>query len=154
MHLERAKLNQKLEMEVTVKGNSNGKEIAPFLMLPFIENSFMYCGQMKEQSWINMDITIEGDWFSMKLANGMSEQINEQTMFSAKRLANVRKRLNLLYPGSHDLRLTAEQEMFIVFLNIRLDDIYPNSFESEKENKSREIPSNKSLKAILNYASD
>ncbi len=153
MQLERIRHNDELEMEVNVKGDLNGKTIAPFLLLPFIENSFKHSSQMTEQFWINMDIRIEGDHFSMKLANGMSEKVNEQTPFATNGLANVQKRLTLLYPDKHELKMTSEQEMFIVFLNIRLDNAEMNSFEEEKIN-STIIENEKSANTILKYAAD
>jgi hypothetical protein len=69
-----------------------------------------------------MDIRVEGDQFSMKLTNGMSEKIDNQLLPGSNGLANVQKRLTLLYPEIHELKMTTEQEMFIVLLNIRLTD--------------------------------
>jgi LytS/YehU family sensor histidine kinase len=109
-------------MEVNIKGELAGKNIAPFLLLPFIENSFKHCGQMTEQFWINMDIRMEENNFSMKLTNGISESLPDQSLLNTNGLANVQKRLSLLYPGNHELKMTTEQEMFIVLLNIRLID--------------------------------
>jgi len=131
MQLEKIRHNDEPEMEVNIKGNLNGKNIAPFLLLPFIENSFKHSSQMTEQFWINMDIRIEGDDLSMKLTNGISEKINEQAI-GANGLANVRKRLTLLYPDKHELKMTSEQEMFIVLLNIRLTDMLNDPVEEEK----------------------
>ena len=130
MQLERIKQNDEPETEVTVKGELAGKWIAPFLLLPFIENSFKHSGQMTEQSWINLNIKIEDDRFSMKLTNGVLQTI-EQPMVPANGLANVQKRLNLLYAGNHELRITSEQEMFIVFLKIRLVDTLSNNLDEE-----------------------
>ena len=76
MQLEKIRHNDEPEMEVNIKGDLNGQMIAPFLLLPFIEISFKHCGQMTEQFWINLDIRIEGEHFTMKLANGMSEKGN------------------------------------------------------------------------------
>ncbi len=120
MQLERIRYNDEPEIQVNIKGELNAKSIAPFLLVPFIENSFKHCGQMTEQSWINMDIQMEGEDFSMKLTNGISETRIEQTLPDTNGLTNVQKRLSLLYPGTHELRMTTEQEMFIVLLNIRL----------------------------------
>ena len=80
MQLEKIRHNDEPEMEVNIKGDLNGKMIAPFLLLPFIENSFKHCGQMTEQFWINMDIRIEGNHFTMKLTNGISEQADDQSL--------------------------------------------------------------------------
>ena len=60
--------------------------------------------------------------FIMKLANGMMPGTNGLQDVSANGLANVQKRLTLLYPEKHELKISVEQEMFIVHLNIQLDD--------------------------------
>ncbi len=132
MQLEKIRHNDQPEMEVNIKGNLNGQMIAPFLLLPFIENSFKHCVHMTEQFWINLDIRIEETRFSMKLTNGMSEQVSDQSLPATNGLANVQKRLTLLYPDKHELKMTSEQEMFIVFLNIHLTDLAINAFEEEQ----------------------
>lgn len=149
MQLEKIRHNDEPEMEVNIKGDLNGQMIAPFLLLPFIENSFRQCGQMMDQFWINMDIRIEGKHFTMKLTNGVSEQTDDQSLVAANGLANVQKRLALLYPGGHELKMTLEQEMFIVFLKISLDNMSVDSLKEEKNISSifeNGIPTNTILK--------
>ena len=153
MQLEKIRQNDVPEMEVNVKGDLTGKEIAPFLLLPFIENSFKHSSETAEQFWINMDIKMEGEHFSMKLTNGISEQTDDQSLMAASGLANVQKRLTLLYPGKHELKMTSEQEMFIVLLKISLNDVSVNSFDEEKT-ISPIIENEKSTTTILKYASD
>jgi LytS/YehU family sensor histidine kinase len=153
MQLEKIKYNDEPEIQVNIKGELNGKRIAPFLLLPFIENSFNHYSQMTEQFWINMDIRMEGESFSMKLTNGISESLAEQSLLSTNGLTNVQKRLSLLYPGIHELRMTTEQEMFIVFLNIRLTD------NAEIEGKEEEIDfaitrNEKTIVPVLKHASE
>lgn len=121
MELEKISREDQAETEITTKGEMNGKYIAPFLLLPFIENSFRHCSLMKEQPWINMDIHTEGNNFSMKLTNGVADEFRVQA-YSFAGLANVQKRLTLLYPGRYDLKISLEQEMLIVLLNIQLSD--------------------------------
>lgn len=133
MQLEKIRHKGEPEMEVDIKGDLNDKNIAPFLLLPFIENSFKYSSQMTEQSWVNMNIKVEGDHLSMKLTNGISEKIPDQS-FNSNGLINVQKRLTLLYPGKHELKITSEQEMLIVLLNIHLDKVILNSHEDEETN--------------------
>jgi hypothetical protein len=122
MQLEKIRYNDEPEMEVNIRGDLNSKMIPPFLLLPFIEASFSYCGQTTEQFWINLDIRMEGNSFSMKLANGMIQEGNGTTPLSISGLANAQKRLSLLYPHEHDLKISYEQEMLIVFLKIQLAD--------------------------------
>ena len=131
MRLEKIKYNDDPEIQVNIKGEMEGKKIAPFLLLPFIENSYNHYGQMTEQFWINMDIRIEGDCFSMKLTNGTVECVPDELLWNTNGLANVQKRLSLLYPGLHELKMTAEHEMFIVLLTIQLTDNIEISEEEE-----------------------
>ena len=76
---------------------------------------------MTERPWINMQIKMEGDKFSMKLINGITQEVPVSPEFHANGLANVQKRLTLLYPEKYELKASTEQEMFIVFLSIQLN---------------------------------
>jgi len=152
MQLEKIRHNDEPEMEVNIKGDLSGQMIAPFLLLPFIENSFKHSGQMTEQFWINLDIRMEGKQFSMKLTNGVSDKMDEQSLIPANGLANVQKRLTLLYPGNHELKMTMEQEMYIVLLDIKLDDSMMGV--DEREINPPTTRNKEDIATILKYASD
>jgi len=122
MTLEKIRLGDSLEMELTVIGDATDKMIAPFLLLPFIENSFDQSSQMPENSWINLDISIDKHLFHMKLANGRVPGKNNQPDIPVNGLGDVQKRLTLLYPQQHELKIAGEQEMLIVQLKIQLGD--------------------------------
>jgi hypothetical protein len=153
MKLERIRYNDEPEIQVNIKGELSGKSIAPFLLLPFIENSFNHCRQMTEQFWINMDIMMEGDNFSMKLTNGIAESLADQSLLTTNGLRNVQKRLTFIYPGNHELKMTSEQEMFIVLLNISLNDVSVDSLEEEKI-VSAINQGERRTNTIIKYASD
>lgn len=137
--MEKLRRNDNIEIEVNVKNDLGSKMIAPFLLLPFIENSFKYSGVNTEQAWINMDISIEENSFIMKLANSVAPEDKEDEHLSANSLVNVQKRLSLLYPQQHELRINREQEMLIVFLKIQLNDL--NFGAGEKDEESATIES-------------
>ena len=118
--LEKIRLNDSIEMELSITGDMTGKMIAPFLLLPFIENSFKQSSNLAEQAWVNMDIGMEGETFCTKLANGMLPETNGVQTFSEDGLTNVKKRLTLIYPQNHELKISHEPEMLIVLLKIKL----------------------------------
>jgi LytS/YehU family sensor histidine kinase len=133
MALEKIRLNDAIEMELNVKDDLSNKIIAPFLLLPFIENSFMQSSALTEQAWMNMDISIEGDTFTMKLANGVLPDSNALQAFSEDGLANVKKRLSLMYPQRHELKINQHLEMLTVLLKIQLaETTHPLSPENEE----------------------
>jgi len=123
MALEKIRQGEKLEMTFQIKGNCNGQLISPLLLLPFIDNSFSYSNnELVEQAWVNLDITIEDKSLSMKLINGMPPGLTNDKGKDEQSLANVQKRLQLLYPGRHDLKINAEQELLMVHLNLKLEE--------------------------------
>lgn len=117
MALEKARHGNRLELETVLKGDARGKKITPLLLLPFIENSFKHCGYQDEQPWINLDIRIENEILSMKLINGVDPA---KTKVSTQEIMNVEKRLQLLYPGKHELKKYVENEIYVVLLKINL----------------------------------
>jgi LytS/YehU family sensor histidine kinase len=133
MALEKIRLNDAIEMELNVKGDMSDKMIAPFLLLPFIENSCKQRSTLAEKAWMNMDLSIEGDTFTMKLANGVLPDSNALQAFSEDGLANVKKRLSLMYPQRHELKINQHCEMLTVLLKIQLaETTHPLSHENEE----------------------
>jgi sensor histidine kinase YesM len=122
MALEKIRMADSLEMEIEVKGRTQNKLIAPFLLLPFIENSFKHGNAMTEKCWISLEIKVEENAYLIKLINGISPEISSQPGFYGNGLVNVQKRLNLLYPSRHELKMTAEEEVFLVILKIQLEE--------------------------------
>jgi len=119
MHLEKSRYGSSLEFETAIKGDKANKFIAPMLLLPFIENGFKHCNNQQERPWINLEISIENDILTMKLMNGISlTDINPITL--TDEILNVQRRLQLLYPDKHELKMYAEQEIYVVLLTINL----------------------------------
>jgi sensor histidine kinase YesM len=142
MALEKIRQGDRLEMTFQINGDINKQLISPLLLLPFIENSFSHCNnELVEQAWVNLDITIEGDNLSMKLINGMPASLPLDNTPDESPLANVKKRLQLLYPGRHDLKINAEQELLMVHLNLKLEEA---TFDCP--------PASATTKTVLSYA--
>jgi hypothetical protein len=117
MALEKARQGDRLELETIVKGEMKYSQIAPLLLLPFIENSFKHCGKEAEQPWVYLEIRIENETLTMKLINGVAAGYTDN---SGNEIMNVEKRLQLLYPGKHELKRYVENEIYIVLLKMSL----------------------------------
>jgi sensor histidine kinase YesM len=119
MNMEKLRFGNNMEMEIEIKGMIGGKTIAPLLLLPFIENVFRQCNTHAEQSWINLELTIEENILTMKLLNGVDLDNSEPSSFSNE-IINVQKRLQLVYPANHELKMYTEQEICMTLLKIDL----------------------------------
>jgi len=141
MALEKIRQGKRQDMTLQINGNINGQMISPLLLLPFIDNSFSYCNsQLVEQAWVNLDITVEGNSLSMKLINGIPPGEGKASN-DEQRLADIKKRLQLLYPGRHELKINAEQELLMLHLNLTLEEA------TEIDQSTADI-----IKPVLSYA--
>ena len=124
MGLEKERFGTRLDININVGGDIQQNQIAPLLLMPFLENSFKHgANQMTDLAWISVDLTVTDKLLKFKLINGKPEFPGNRENSSQVGLINARKRLALLYPGVHELRITEDADAFIVMLMIQLDKI-------------------------------
>jgi len=123
IYLEQIRTEEKIKIEMKVKGEHMGLMVASLLFVPFIENAFKHVGKEKDNPSfirISFDLTLPDKIFftvknnkynSTEPVNGNNERIG---------LANVRKRLNLLYPSKHELIISDTGDVFEVRLILDL----------------------------------
>lgn len=126
INLEQIRYGNKLDLHIDLPGKTHDLYIAPLLMLPLIENCFKHgASTMLEQPWISVQLTLNGRLLHMKLLNGkasVTAGINGHP--SGIGIQNVQKRLDLLYPGKHELVIANEEDVFIVNLKMELEKKY------------------------------
>lgn len=127
--LQQARFNHRVELSFSLTGPCENKFIEPFLLIPFVENSFKYC--MDEASglgWITMHIAVKEDWLTLKIENSVSAQTEQDAEHTPTLrhqgigLNNVKRRLQLLYPDSHTLKIVDGGDSFFVSLKLKLYD--------------------------------
>lgn len=123
IELEKARMGDRLDHSLNIQGDLGGRTIAPLLLLPFVENSFKHGAHTTdERAWVSLDISLKNDnQFVFKLING--KYAGPKPPGNGIGLSNVKKRLSLLYPKSHELRISEDDETFVVTLTLMLDEI-------------------------------
>jgi len=101
-------------------------------LLPFVEHGFQQCNSTDSHAWINLDISIKENLLTMRLATGPGSTSIGSAQSQLNGLANVQKRLALLYPERHELRISSEETMHILQLKIQLEEI-PTTIEKDEE---------------------
>jgi hypothetical protein len=123
--LEKIRYEERLDLNFSINGVTDEQHIVPLLILPLVENAFKHGTSEKiGQAWINIDLKVKNDTLKFKIANSKAEPSANQYQNSNHGnigLANVRKRLGILYPTSHQLRILDEEDVFAVILEINLD---------------------------------
>lgn len=118
--LEKERYGGRLDVSINIEGDITNKYIAPLLLLPFLENAFKHgTSEQLEKPWLSMEIFCKQDIFRCKIVNSK----NEDELPSNKGIGidNVKKRLNHIYPGKHELKISDEGNFFIVSLLIELN---------------------------------
>ena len=137
IQLEKMRFGERLEISLSFTGDLANRSIAPLLFLPFVENSIKHgISEQLDKSWISLHLHVEGQTLTFKLINSRA---SETAPGSATRppvarlvapatprssglgLLNVRRRLDLLYPDCHILKLTPDEDTFMVSLTIHFD---------------------------------
>lgn len=119
--LEQIRYGNKLDLNIDLPDDTQNLQIAPLLLLPFVENCFKHgASHMLEQPWVSLHIALEDAWMKMKLLNGKLPDIAPASP-NGIGINNVIKRLELLYPQKHHLSIANDDEVFIVNLRLHLE---------------------------------
>jgi two-component system, LytTR family, sensor kinase len=103
----------------TVSGQTAGLRIAPMVLLPFVENAFKYATNKKQSEAVSIQISIHNEVLEFRCSNYFDAS---HTGESSGGLGNklIHRRLELLYPGTHQLRITPESGHYVVHLTLTL----------------------------------
>lgn len=129
-YLELAQLRkgERLMPSVWVDPALGDAGIAPFLLLPLLENAIKHLSHHQDKAnRIDMRLEREADQLHFLLENTYSPDLpraqDHQGNSGGIGLANVRRRLELLYPGNYTLKVTPGQETFEVRLSVPIQSI-------------------------------
>ncbi len=98
-----------------------GHKIAPLILIVFIENAFKHSqsGQT-ENIRIAIDLTMKENVLQFTCTNNYVPTEGLETVDAGIGLKNVQKRLQLLYPNKHDLKIEENGNSYRVDLSIEL----------------------------------
>jgi hypothetical protein len=138
--LELQKLRLDSNVEVVFERNPGqhpGLTIAPFIIMPFVENAFKHVSQNKEcKNWISIVLRLDGCQLLLDVSNSVSENTpvsKDAVVYRGIGLKNVQRRLDLLYPGQHELIVQQQTDEFRVILRLNLD------YEKEISKDNRKV---------------
>jgi two-component system, LytTR family, sensor histidine kinase AlgZ len=122
--LETERYGDKIDVSWNVEGDVKDQFISPLLMLPFLENAFKHgISEQIEKCWLSVDISVKKNTLLFKVANSKNEYVHYSS--NGIGVNNVKKRLSLIYPNSHELRINDEGSFFVVSLLVELTNNAP-----------------------------
>jgi len=119
--LQRQRFAENVIINVSMTQANDQLQIHPMLLIPFVENAFKHGTGMIVKPEIHISLKTEGNTLLFETRNkinGNTEEIKDKA--SGIGLANVQRRLNLLYGSKHQLDIKKTNTWFSVSLAIDL----------------------------------
>ncbi|MBK5286245.1 MAG: histidine kinase, partial [Bacteroidia bacterium] len=122
IELEKIRHDKNVKIDFSLTGNLDDSEIAPLLLIPFVENSFKHgVNALVGKGWVDIRLNIMNKKLSLVVVNSKPENNNGTGKEKGIGLENVKKRLELLYPGKYTLSIEPQEEKFLVNLSVDIN---------------------------------
>lgn len=118
IELQKLRFDEKDDIHIAfnTSGNLNNINIQPMLLFPFIENAFKHGISVFQYSNIEINLSAEINGLDFSVTNTIHRSENPGS--SRIGLVNVKRRLELLYPAEHTLRIEDDGSRYSIQLRI------------------------------------
>jgi hypothetical protein len=105
-------------VKFTIEGDPEGKMIAPLLLVAFVENGFKHGVVNDDENPFLIKLAIAKNNLTFRCSNKIAGGKKDES--SGIGLQNVKRRLELLYPGQYQLNIDQSNKQYTITLNIEL----------------------------------
>lgn len=119
IYLETLRSPEFLEISFTITGENRDLRIAPLLFIAFIENAFKHGSKERNQNpFIHILLDLAGREKIFFSVENTIDPAGKRKSQGGVGLANVKRQLDLMYPGKHTLNITENETGYKVELSI------------------------------------
>ena len=117
--VQKARFGDRLRTHIHVDHTAGGRRIASFLLQPLVENAVKY-GRREEGLDVHIDIRAEGGVLRIQIENtgSLESSVGGRRRRSGIGLENVKRRLDLHYPGRHAFSLSDSDNKVVARLTL------------------------------------
>ncbi len=112
--------NEKISLQLI--GEIEDKKVAPLIFLPFVENSFKHgLKSGAENAFVKIRLEVFGNDLNFEIENSKGESMEDiDSNYNGIGIENVKRRLDLIYPGSYSLKINNNPKTYKVILRVQL----------------------------------
>ncbi len=115
IELQKIRTSDKLQLQVYFDSTLNGEQVYPLLFLPLVENAFKYVGG---DYLLNISFNRQDDELVFTVENSVPAELFLKKTGGIG-LENLKRRLELLYPGKHLLHTRKRNNSFVAELKLK-----------------------------------
>ncbi|MBZ5855633.1 sensor histidine kinase [Flavihumibacter profundi] len=120
--LQALRFGKEINIVVDIQIPDKNYFIEPMLLIPFVENAFKHCNASAIQPLIEISFKVTNGVLSLLVRNNFDPSAKgENDYTSGIGLANVKRRLKLLYRDNHSLFISERNDTYAVSLQITLE---------------------------------
>ena len=120
IELQKIRIGETAKVNFTINGIAHKHQIAPLLLISFIENAFKYGVNPEIESIIQIAINITNNTVELKVSNKIVPVSIVDNTKTGTGIANVIRRLDLLYSGKYQLQISHTDTDYTVTLLITI----------------------------------
>ncbi|TCI85519.1 sensor histidine kinase [Tenacibaculum sp. M341] len=119
--LEKMRFHDTLDVFLNDQTPNKDIEIAPMLLIPFIENSFKHGTIINGKLTVKINISLIDNLLIFSVQNTFKKTHKTSEGIG---LENIKKRLNIVYPSpAHSLSITNDNDVFKILLKVQTDQL-------------------------------
>jgi two-component system, LytTR family, sensor kinase len=120
INLEKIRYGHRLDVQICGVNDVRGVQVPPLLFLPLVENAFKHgVSNAVEDSWVHIDISLKKRVLVFKIENSLChEKVKTNGFGNGLGLDNLRKRLEILYPNSFELKILKDDDTHLAVLKL------------------------------------
>ncbi len=121
VELQQMRFGNKVKVDMDFDALLQGMALEPMLLIPFVENAFKHGTGLIKEPTIQIALSTESKKLRFRVQNRYNSEFSgSKDNSSGIGLNNVKRRLELLYPDTHTLKISKDKSMFITDLEIIL----------------------------------
>lgn len=120
IELQQVRLTEKTKVIFQSEGQIENKLVAPLIFIPFVENAFKYGISTKHESTIEIHLNVFENSLELSVKNYIVPSESNMLENTGIGINNVKRRLELMYPGKHILSYQSTDNYYFVNLEIQL----------------------------------
>lgn len=116
IRFQKLRMSDRLKLKTTFDPQVNELKVSPLLFQPLLENAFKY---VDGDYWITISVCLEEDKIHFTIENSVLEAMPDDKINKGIGIENLRRRLDLLYPGRYSLNIVPKENSFFAELIIK-----------------------------------
>lgn len=116
--LHKERLNEPDKVHFSSEGDFSGRQIAPLLLIIFVENCFKHADLTDKEALISIQIKQEAKELILHCKNTVYEGGTKRTKTSGTGLQNAKRRLDLAYDGNYSLDINQQENLYELTLKL------------------------------------